>query len=245
MEAGLLSAVLGIILVQVEMTTQDLDPQKIAGFWQEVGVASSQNLALQTPKRLEALLLTLSGEELTVKAAYNSSGSHVTEQIVSLEVNVSEKFVFPGGKEVAVVATDYETYGIMNTVFHKGGKAHSVLKLYSRMVEHNEKAMDRLLVKAMEHGLSAVDVQPLSKDSPPLVTEAGLRVRSGHLSCSPSRCPVLPGGSLEAGRRPEALAFYVTGADLGEPPPPSGMLGASPTRPPLATQPWGAHLHLL
>lgn len=34
-------------------------------------MASSQNLALKTPKRLEALFLTLSGEELTVKVAYN------------------------------------------------------------------------------------------------------------------------------------------------------------------------------
>ena len=32
MEAGLLSAVLGIILLQVEMTTQDLDLQKVAFF---------------------------------------------------------------------------------------------------------------------------------------------------------------------------------------------------------------------
>ncbi|KAB0392268.1 hypothetical protein E2I00_006836 [Balaenoptera physalus] len=56
------------------------------------------------------------------------------------------------------------TYAIMNVVFRKGGKAQSVLKLYSRMVEHNEKAMDRFLVKALEHGLSAVDVQLLSKD---------------------------------------------------------------------------------
>uniref|UniRef100_A0A8C9DXB7 Lipocalin/cytosolic fatty-acid binding domain-containing protein n=1 Tax=Phocoena sinus TaxID=42100 RepID=A0A8C9DXB7_PHOSS len=77
------------------------------------------------------------------------------------------KFKLPmesGGKEVTVVASDYETYSIMNAVFHKRGKAHSVLKLYSWMVEHDEKATDRFLVKAMEHGLSAVDVQLLSKD---------------------------------------------------------------------------------
>ncbi|KAM9083269.1 uncharacterized protein AAG666_017296 [Megaptera novaeangliae] len=36
--------------------------------------------------------------------------------------------------------------------------------LAGRMVEHNEKAMDRFLVKALDHGLSAVDVQLLSKD---------------------------------------------------------------------------------
>ena len=43
---------------------------QIAGFWREVGVASKQHLALMTPKRLEALFLTLSEAELTVKAAY-------------------------------------------------------------------------------------------------------------------------------------------------------------------------------
>lgn len=30
-----------------------------------------------------------------------------------------------------MVTSDYETYSIMNAVFHKRGKAHSVLKLYS------------------------------------------------------------------------------------------------------------------
>lgn len=34
-------------------------------------MASNQSLALMTPKRLEALFLTLSGHELTVKAAYS------------------------------------------------------------------------------------------------------------------------------------------------------------------------------
>lgn len=38
-------------------------------------MASSQNLALKTPKRLEALFLTLSGHELLVKAAYYRYGA--------------------------------------------------------------------------------------------------------------------------------------------------------------------------
>ncbi|KAK1333922.1 hypothetical protein QTO34_004920 [Cnephaeus nilssonii] len=74
MGARLLGAILGLVLVQVEVAVQDLDLQKIAGFWREVGVASNQNLALKTPKRPEALFLTLSGGELTVKAAYNRKG---------------------------------------------------------------------------------------------------------------------------------------------------------------------------
>ncbi|XP_028353166.1 epididymal-specific lipocalin-8 [Physeter macrocephalus] len=211
MEAGQLSAVLGVILVRVEMTTQDLDLQKepeeeafpvrrprlqalvsspmllcpssffagsvsapgpgarsnhhcpwrpvpedrrqqgwfslgtgiqpcgngrqIAGFWREVGVASSQNLALQTPKRLEALFLTLSWEELTVKAAYNSSGSCETEQIVSSEVNVSGKFVFPGHREIQVIDTDYEQYAILRVSLRWRDKEFHVLKYFTRSLE--------------------------------------------------------------------------------------------------------------
>lgn len=43
----------------------------MVGFWWEAGVASRENLALKTPRRLEALFLTLSGETLTVTVAYN------------------------------------------------------------------------------------------------------------------------------------------------------------------------------
>ncbi|KAB1280025.1 Epididymal-specific lipocalin-8 [Camelus dromedarius] len=135
MEAGLLSAILAITLVQVEMTTQDLDLQKIAGFWREVGVASSQNLALKTPKRLEALFLTLSGEELTVKVAYNSSGSCETEEIVSSEIDVSGKFVFPGHREIHVIDTDYEQYAILRVSLHWQGKEFHVLKYFTRSLE--------------------------------------------------------------------------------------------------------------
>lgn len=38
-------------------------------------MASNQSLALMTPKRLEALFLTLSGHELTVKAVYSRCGA--------------------------------------------------------------------------------------------------------------------------------------------------------------------------
>ncbi|XP_053077800.1 epididymal-specific lipocalin-8 [Acinonyx jubatus] len=103
MDAGLLSVILGTVLVRVETATQDLNLHRIVGFWREVGVASSQNLALKTPKRLEALFLTLSGDELTVKAAYDSSGSCETENIVGSETDVSGRFVFPAKNRCPVV----------------------------------------------------------------------------------------------------------------------------------------------
>ncbi|XP_068409298.1 epididymal-specific lipocalin-8 [Eschrichtius robustus] len=213
MEAGLLSAVLGIILLQVEMTAQDLDLQKIAGFWREVGVASSQNLALQTPKRLEALFLTLSGEELTVKAAYNSSGSCETEQIVSSEVNVSGKFVFPGHREIQVIDTDYEQFAILRVSLHWRDKEFHVLKYFTRSLEG--------------------EYEPGFWKFRELTADTGLYLVARH-----GRCAKLLKERL-------GLSPHFAGADLEEPPPPSGMLGAPPTRPPLTAQPWGARLHLL
>uniref|UniRef100_A0A8D2BGR1 Lipocalin 8 n=1 Tax=Sus scrofa TaxID=9823 RepID=A0A8D2BGR1_PIG len=134
MEPGLLSAVLGLVLVQV-MATHDLDLQKIAGFWREVGVASSQNLVLKSPRRLEALFLTSREGELTVKAAYNSSGSCETEQIVSSEVNASGKFVFPGRREIHVIDIDYEQYAILRVSHLWQGREFHVLKYFTRSLE--------------------------------------------------------------------------------------------------------------
>ncbi|XP_005625139.1 epididymal-specific lipocalin-8 isoform X6 [Canis lupus baileyi] len=135
MEAGLLSAILGLVTVQGETAMLDLDLQKIAGFWREVGVASSQNLALKTPKRLEALFLTLSGHELLVKAAYYSSGSCETENIVGSEIDMSGTFVFPGHREIQVVDTDYEQYAILRLSLHWQGKDFRVLKYFTRSLE--------------------------------------------------------------------------------------------------------------
>uniref|UniRef100_A0A8C6C9C3 Lipocalin/cytosolic fatty-acid binding domain-containing protein n=1 Tax=Monodon monoceros TaxID=40151 RepID=A0A8C6C9C3_MONMO len=116
-------------------------------------------------KKMGAVMVQQEGPHLALTSVSDHTSRCVEEksQAVKGSPPGSSSFLWRG-KEVTVVASDYETYSIMNTVFHKGGKAHSVLKLYSRMVEHDEKATDRLLVKAMEHGLSAVDVQLLSKD---------------------------------------------------------------------------------
>nr|KAF6433688.1 lipocalin 8 [Molossus molossus] len=138
MEARLLSAILGVVMVQVQTAMQYLDMEKIAGFWREVGVASNQNLALKTPKRMEALFLTLSGDELTVKAAYNSSGSCETENIVGSEVDVSGRFVFPGHREIHVIDTDYERYAILRLSLHWQGKDFHVLKYFTRSLEDED-----------------------------------------------------------------------------------------------------------
>ncbi|XP_053061417.1 epididymal-specific lipocalin-8 [Acinonyx jubatus] len=144
MDAGLLSVILGTVLVRVETATQDLNLHKIVGFWREVGVAPSQNLALKTRKRLEALFLTLSGDELTGKAAYDSSGSCETENIVGSETDVSGRFVFPaknrcpvvtGHRETHVIDTDYEQDAILRVSLHWQGQDFHVLKYFTRSLE--------------------------------------------------------------------------------------------------------------
>lgn len=101
-----------------------------------MGVASKQHLALTTPKRLEALFLTLGAAELTVKAAYSSSrGSCETENVVGSEVDVSGKFVFPGHREIRVIDTDYERYAILQLSVAWRGEDIHVFKYFTRSLE--------------------------------------------------------------------------------------------------------------
>ncbi|KAG8518631.1 Epididymal-specific lipocalin-8, partial [Galemys pyrenaicus] len=107
----------------------------IAGFWREVGVASNHSLALRTPKRLEALFLTLGEDKLTVKAVYDSSGGCETEVVESSKIDASGKFVFPGSREIHVVDTDYERYAILRVALRwRGGELH-VFKYFTRSLD--------------------------------------------------------------------------------------------------------------
>ncbi|XP_053429948.1 epididymal-specific lipocalin-8 isoform X2 [Nycticebus coucang] len=141
MEAWLLSAILGmftVIQAQVEAAMVDLDRQKLIGFWREVGVASDQNLVLKSPKRVEGLFLTMNGSNLTVKTAYNNSGSCETEKIVGSEINVSGKFAFPGQREIQVLDTDYEGYAILRLSLLWQGREFHVLKYFTRSLEDDD-----------------------------------------------------------------------------------------------------------
>ncbi|XP_069915408.1 uncharacterized protein [Oryctolagus cuniculus] len=130
MEAGLLSALLGVLVVpwlQVAPVLVDLDRHKIAGFWREVGVASEQSLALNAPKRVQGLFLTVNGSSLVVRAAFNNSGSCETERIVGWEAGIPGKFTFPGHREILVLDTDYERYAIMRMSLLWQGRDFSMI----------------------------------------------------------------------------------------------------------------------
>nr|XP_054514614.1 epididymal-specific lipocalin-8 [Pan troglodytes] len=135
-EARLPCTILGALVVlraQVAAAMEELDRQKIGGFWREVGVASDQSLVLTAQKRVEGLFLTLSGSNLTVKVAYNSSGSCEIEKIVGSEIDSTGKFAFPGHREIHVLDTDYEGYAILRVSLMWRGRNFRVLKYFSKL----------------------------------------------------------------------------------------------------------------
>uniref|UniRef100_A0A2I2ZLF5 Lipocalin 8 n=1 Tax=Gorilla gorilla gorilla TaxID=9595 RepID=A0A2I2ZLF5_GORGO len=109
------------------------------GFWREVGVASDQSLVLTAPKRVEGLFLTLSGSNLTVKVAYNSSGSCEIEKIVGSEIDSMGKFAFLGHREIHVLDTDYEGYAILRVSLMWRGRNFCVLKYFTRSLEDEDR----------------------------------------------------------------------------------------------------------
>uniref|UniRef100_A0A2K6BVK5 Lipocalin 8 n=1 Tax=Macaca nemestrina TaxID=9545 RepID=A0A2K6BVK5_MACNE len=142
MEARLPCTILGVLVVlwaQVAAAMVELDQQKIGGFWREVGVASYQSLVLMAPKRVEGLFLTLNGSNLTVKVAYNSSGSCEIERIVGSEIDTTGKFAFPGHREIHVLDTDYEGYAILRVSLMWRGRNFHVLKYFTRSLEDEDR----------------------------------------------------------------------------------------------------------
>ncbi|XP_070328981.1 epididymal-specific lipocalin-8 [Odocoileus virginianus] len=204
----------------------------MVGFWWEAGVASRENLALKTPKRLEALFLTVSGETLTVTVAYNNSGSCQTEEIVSSEMNVLGKFVFPGRREIHVIDTDYEHYAILRVSLQWQNKEFYVFKYFTRslggkcepgFLKFRELTTDMGLYLVGRHG----ELQALGWSLGEAAHDGGGWRPGTHPMCSPSRSPFPQGG-----------------ADLGEPPSPRGCL--EPRSPGLPGPPaLGGHLQLL
>uniref|UniRef100_A0A7N5P5F1 Epididymal-specific lipocalin-8-like n=1 Tax=Ailuropoda melanoleuca TaxID=9646 RepID=A0A7N5P5F1_AILME len=99
----------------------------IAGFWREVGVASSQNLALKTPKRLEALFLTL--------GSLGAPGSLPSQAAPVGHHAISPLPLLLGHREIHVIDTDYEQYAILRLSLLWQGKDFHVLKYFTRSLE--------------------------------------------------------------------------------------------------------------
>ncbi|XP_032117744.1 epididymal-specific lipocalin-8 [Sapajus apella] len=142
METRLSCTDLGALVVlwaQVAAAMVDLNRQKIGGFWREVGVASDRSLVLTPRNRVEGLFLTWNRSNLTVKVAYNSSGSCEIDRVVGSEIDTTGKFTFPGHREIHVLDTDYEGYAILRVSLMWRGRNFHVLKYFTRSLEDEER----------------------------------------------------------------------------------------------------------
>ncbi|KAM9722428.1 LOW QUALITY PROTEIN: epididymal-specific lipocalin-5-like [Dama dama] len=172
MRGNLLTALLGLLVVlaagKEDLGLQNFNLTQFSGMWYEIALAS--NLEHQSPspgRKVGAVRVEQDGAQLSLTSVSDHMNLCVKEKNQAVKGDAPGKFKLPldsGGKEVIVVATDYKTYAIMNIVLHRGGKPSSVLKLYTRTLDHNEKATEELVEKAVEQGLSVSDVQLLTKD---------------------------------------------------------------------------------
>ncbi|XP_044782656.1 epididymal-specific lipocalin-5 [Bubalus bubalis] len=143
-----------------------LSPQ-FSGMWYEIALASNLEHQSSSPQRkVGAVIVEQDGPHLSLTSVSDHMNLCMKEKNQAVKGDAPGKFKIPlqsGGKEVIVVATDYKTYAIMNIILNRGGKPSSVLKLYSRTLEHNEEATEKFVEKAVEQGLSVSNVQLLTK----------------------------------------------------------------------------------
>ncbi|KAG5210947.1 hypothetical protein JEQ12_013376 [Ovis aries] len=138
------------------------------GMWYEIALASNLEHQSSSPgRKVGAVIVEQDGAHLGLTSVSDHMNLCMKEKNQAVKGDTPGKFKLPldsGGKEVIVVATDYKTYAVISIVPHGGEKPSRVLKLYSRTLEHNEKATEKFVEKAVEQGLSVSDVQLLTKD---------------------------------------------------------------------------------
>ncbi|XP_061290176.1 epididymal-specific lipocalin-5-like isoform X1 [Bos javanicus] len=172
MRGNLLAALLGLLVVlaagKEDLGFQNFSLTQFSGMWYEIALASNLEHQSSSPRRkVGAVIVEQDGPHLSLTSVSDHMNLCMKEKNQAVKGDAPGKFKIPlesGGKEVIVVATDYKTYAIMNIILNRGGKPSSVLKLYSRTLEHNEKATEKFVEKAVEQGLSVSNVQLLTKD---------------------------------------------------------------------------------
>nr|XP_025118007.1 epididymal-specific lipocalin-5 isoform X1 [Bubalus bubalis] len=171
MRGNLLAALLGLLVVlaagKEDLDLQNFNLTQFSGMWYEIALASNLEHQSSSPQRkVGAVIVEQDGPHLSLTSVSDHMNLCMKEKNQAVKGDAPGKFKIPlqsGGKEVIVVATDYKTYAIMNIILNRGGKPSSVLKLYSRTLEHNEEATEKFVEKAVEHGLSVSNVQLLTK----------------------------------------------------------------------------------
>ncbi|OBS68968.1 hypothetical protein A6R68_02491, partial [Neotoma lepida] len=143
MESNMLFTLLGLcvgLYVGLASDSQDaelkdFDINKFLGFWYEIAFASmvdTHDLAHKEPK--------------------------MGAMLVKLEENLLALTTTDYNKEVAIVATDYKTYAIIDISSPVAGVVYRAMKLYSRSLDNNEEALSKFYEEALENGFTISNI---------------------------------------------------------------------------------------
>ncbi|XP_023556128.1 epididymal-specific lipocalin-5 [Octodon degus] len=158
----------GLVAASEEHAIKDFDFLKFAGLWYEIAFAVKAGAPTKAPKveKIGAVMLQLENSSLVLTAAHYEEHC-VVEKTTAIKKVVPGTFTIVregGNKEVRVLGTDYKTYAVMDVHFTMNGIRHQVLKLYSRSLDNNEKALEKFRKVAREHGFQEPDFHLLQRD---------------------------------------------------------------------------------
>ncbi|XP_028628727.1 epididymal-specific lipocalin-5-like isoform X1 [Grammomys surdaster] len=165
----LLGLCVGLAVGTEGAVVKDFDISKFLGFWYEIALASKMDAqgSAHKEEKMGAMIVELKENLLSLTTTYYNEDHCVLEKVTATQMDGPAKFKvtrISGKKEVAVVATDYMTYAVIDVTSLVSGTVHRVIKLYSRSLEDNEEALNNFQKIALKHGFLETDIYILKHD---------------------------------------------------------------------------------
>uniref|UniRef100_A0A8C8T3J7 Lipocalin 5 n=1 Tax=Peromyscus maniculatus bairdii TaxID=230844 RepID=A0A8C8T3J7_PERMB len=171
MESNMLFTLLGLCVVLCVGLASDLqgtelkdfDINKFLGLWYEIAFASmvdTHDLAHKEQK-LGAMTVNLEENLLALTTAYYNGDHCVVEKAGAVQADHPGKFKvtkISGSKEVSIVATDYQTYAIVDISSPVAETAYRAMKLYRRSLDNDEKVLSKFQKLALENGFTTSNI---------------------------------------------------------------------------------------
>ncbi|XP_055988657.1 epididymal-specific lipocalin-5-like [Sorex fumeus] len=165
MRVLVLAVLLATGLLPAEL--QELDLVQLSGVWYEVALAvqPAKHGAPQRPRRVGVVKMELLGSHFSLVSAYDNNLQHCVKEVTHARQSGPRQFQLQGkagSKEVQILSTDYTSFAILEVTEQKG--TNKVLKLYSRVLEPSEEALQSFYQNVEQSGLASTDVSLLLRD---------------------------------------------------------------------------------
>ncbi|XP_052578400.1 epididymal-specific lipocalin-5-like [Peromyscus californicus insignis] len=142
---------------------KDFNINKFLGLWYEIAFASTMDThgLAHKEQKLGAMTVKLEENLLALTTTYYNGDHCVLEKAGAMQTDHPGKFKvtkISGSKEVAIVATDYQTYAIIDISSPVAGTVYRAMKLYSRSLNNNEKVLRKFQKVALENGFTTSNI---------------------------------------------------------------------------------------